>query len=64
VIKDEVDVARLQRNMGVCMVWRRLRRPDAGFLAHQSCHFQKPGLRFRAEIVRLESFLALFVVPG
>jgi hypothetical protein len=43
---DEVDVARLERNMGVCMLWRRLRRPGAGFLLHQTCHFQKPGLRF------------------
>jgi hypothetical protein len=39
--------------------WRGVgfQRSGAGFLVHQSCHFshssQKPGLRFRAKIVRL-----------
>ena len=55
VANDEVDVTRRERNMGVCMVWRRpttfrCRVPGPSELSLFPL-FQKPGLRFRVNIV-------------
>lgn len=57
VVKDEVDITRRERNMELCMAWRRptafrCRAPGQSELSLFPL-FQKPGLRFRAKIVQL-----------